>query len=187
MDFSSALAGVLPLLAFAIIDIFAGMRAAIISAIVIAALEAGWSWYSMGEVDSLTWISLGLVLVMGVISYRMKDARLFKFQPVVLAGVLVVVFAWFQWQGSPLLVQMMPKVAKLLSPERQAVMGDERMIKSMARLDFMMIGVFFAHGVLVAWSALRKSTLHWIIMRGVGIYVLIVVAILLNLLIAPTW
>jgi intracellular septation protein len=187
MDYSSTLAGILPLLAFAIIDIFAGMRAAIIAAIAIAFLEAGWSWYSMGEVDNITWISIGLILVMGAISFRMKDARLFKFQPVVLAGVLVIVFAWFQWQGSPLLVQMMPKVAKMLPPDKQALMTDERIIKSMARLDFIMIGVFLVHGMLVAWSALHKSTLHWIVMRGVGIYALMIMAVVLNLLIAPTW
>lgn len=184
MEFTSALAGILPLVVFAIVDIFAGMRTAVLAAILMAILEAGWSFYSFGEVDNITWISIGLILVMGAISLRMQDSRLFKFQPVVLAGVLVVTFAWFQWRGNPLLVQMMPKVVKLLPPDKQELLNDERVIKSMARLDFMMIGVFFLHGALVSWSALRKSTLHWIIMRGVGIYALMIMAVILNIAIS---
>jgi intracellular septation protein A len=183
MDFSSALVGFLPLIVFAIVDMFAGMRKAIIAAIIIAVGEAIWTWHAFGAVDPTTWISLGLVLLMGLISLRMQDARLFKLQPVMMAFVLVVTFSWFEWQGHPLLVQMMPKVGKLLSPEQQWIVSDERMIKSMARLDLLMIGVFLAHGALVAWSALRKSTLHWILMRGVGVYVLMGIAMLLNFLI----
>lgn len=180
MEYSAALAGILPLLVFAIVDIFAGMRAAILAAVVIAFLEAGWSWYTFGEIDNITWVSIGLIVVMGAISLRMKDSRLFKFQPVVLAAVFALTLSWFQFQGEPLLVQMMPKVAKLLSPEQQALVSDERMIKAMARLDLMMIGVFVVHGAMVAWSAMRKSTLHWIIVRGVGIYALMVVALIIN-------
>ncbi len=185
MDIGLAMAGILPLVVFAIVDIFAGMRTAIIAAIVIALLEAGWSWYRFGEVDNITWISIGLIVVMGLISLRMKDSRLFKFQPVVLAGVMVITFAWFQWRGDPLLVQMMPKVASFFSPEQQALMSDQRMINAMARLDLLMVGVFAVHGSLVAWSALRKSTMHWLIMRGVGIYVLMIFAVLINFMIAP--
>jgi intracellular septation protein A len=180
MDPTSALFGILPLVVFAVIDLFAGMRAAIVAAMIVALLEAGWSWYSFGEIDQLTWISIGLIFVMGGLSIWMKDSRLFKFQPVVLAGVMALVFSWYQWVGEPILVQFMPKFASLLSAEQQALLNDERMIKSMARLDLMMIGVFLIHGVMVAWSALRKSTLHWLIVRGVGIYALMLIAVLLN-------
>lgn len=183
MDLSSALVGFLPLIVFALVDVFFGMKSAIVAAIVIAIAEAAWSWHSFGEIDQMTWISLGLILVMGIISLRMRDARLFKFQPVVMAAVLALALVWFQWQGTPLLVQMMPKVAKLLPPDRQWIATDETIIKSMARLDFMMVAVFICHGALVAWSALHKSTVHWIIMRGLGIYVLMGLALMLNFLI----
>lgn len=172
MDVSSALVGFLPLIVFAVADIFFGMRKAVLAAIVVGLLEAGWSWYSFGEIDQTTWISLGLILIMGAISLKMNDARLFKFQPVVMALVFAVTLGWFQFKGTPLMVQMMPKVAKLFPAEQQEIATSPLMIEKMARLDLYMVVVFLAHGALVAWSALRKSTLHWIIMRGVGIYVL---------------
>jgi intracellular septation protein len=178
-----ALQGLLPLLVFAIVDIFAGMRTAIIAAILFALIEAGWSWYQFGEIDSVTWISLGLILLMGLISIRMQDARLFKFQPVVMALVLALALAWFEWQGNPLLVQMMPKVAALMPPEQQALLNDEGILKSMARMDLLMIPAFIAHAALVAWAAIRRSTIFWLIARGVGFYVLMGVALLANFLI----
>jgi intracellular septation protein A len=116
--------GLLPLIVFAVVDIVAGMRAAIIAAMIVACAEAVWSWYQFGEIDNITWLSLGLIFVMGLISIQMKDPRLFKFQPVVLAGVLAALLGWFQLRGEPVMVQMMPKVAALLPEEQRWVMSD---------------------------------------------------------------
>ena len=178
MTFDFALQGLLPLVVFAIVDIFAGMRAAIVAAIIFALLEAAWGWSHFGEVDKTTWISLGLILAMGLISIRMKDARLFKFQPVVMAGVLAATMAWFQWAGDPLLLQMLPKVKSLMPPDKQWILNDAMFMKRMAVVDLMMIFAFIAHGFIVAWAALRKGTIYWLIARGVGLYVLMAVALL---------
>jgi len=180
-----ALQGLLPLIVFALVDIFAGMRSAIAAAIVFALAEAAWSWHQFGEVDQITWLSLGLIVGMGVVSLRMQDSRLFKFQPVVMALILAGVLCWFEWQGQPLLVQMMPKVAALLPEEQRWTLSDPTVLKQMARLDLLMIPTFIAHAAIVAWAALRKSTLFWLIARGVGFYVLMFGALLLNIML-PT-
>jgi intracellular septation protein A len=177
-----AIMGLLPLIVFAIVDVFAGMRAAIIAAMVVASAEAAWSWYQFGEVDNVTWLSLGLIFVMGLVSIKMKDPRLFKFQPVVLAGVIAALLGWFQLRGQPLMVQMMPKVAALLPEEQRWVMSDPGTLERMARLDLMMIPTFIAHGAIVAWAALRKSTLFWLIARGAGIYLLMLLVVVINAL-----
>jgi hypothetical protein len=52
----------------------------------------------------------------------------------------------------------------------------------MARLDLMMIPTFIAHGAVVAWAALRKSTLFWLVVRGAGIYLLMLLVVVINAL-----
>jgi intracellular septation protein A len=182
MSFELALQGLLPLIVFAIVDIFASLNVAIAAAIAVACLEALWCWYRYGEVDQMTWISLALIMAMGLVSIRMKDARLFKFQPVVLAFVFAGTLAWFQWRGEPLLLKMLPKVVMLLPADQAWMASDEMVIKRMARLDLYLIGAFAAHGALVSWFALRKSTLHWVLSRALGFYVFAGMALLANLL-----
>ena len=177
-----ALFGLLPLIVFAVVDMFAGMRTAIAAAMVVALAEAFWSWTQFGEIDNVTWISLGLIVLMGLISIKMKDPLLFKFQPVVMALVLAAVLAWFQWQGRPLLVQFMPKIAPLLPEEQRAVMSNPMIVKQMGRLDLWMIPTFMAHAAVVAWAALRKSTIVWLFARGLGIYAMMIPVLLLNAL-----
>ena len=186
MNYAMALQGLLPLIVFAVVDMFANMRVAIISAIIFSVLEAVWGWYSYGEVDQTTWISLGLILAMGAVSIRMKSDKLFKFQPVAMGAVFAVTLGYFQLRGNPLMVQMMPKVAPLLPPENREQLMDPRMIALMARLDRSLIVVFMAHGSLVGWAAMKKSTMYWLIIRGVGFYVLLGLDLIVNMALGPT-
>ena len=184
MSLAFALQGLLPLIVFAIVDMFASMRTAIIAAIVVSVIEAGWGWYSYGEVDPTTWLSLGLILLMGLVSIRMRSDRLFKFQPVVMALVFAAVLGWYQFQGNPLMVQMMPKVAALLSEEQRELMKDQRFTEIMTRLDLLLIPAFLAHAALVAWAATRKTTMYWLVARGVGFYALAALAMLANVILS---
>lgn len=176
------LQGLLPLVVFALVDIFVGFRWAILAAMVCAVGEAALSWYMFHEIDRLTWLSLGLILVMGAVSYYLKSERLFKFQPVIMAAILAATMFYFQIFEQPLTVQMMPKIAPMLPVDRQHLMADSRMIESMGRMDALMIVAFVVHGALVAWSAIYKSTAVWLVMRGVGFYVLMALVILVNAL-----
>ncbi|MEI6833720.1 MAG: septation protein IspZ [bacterium] len=182
---SMALFGLLPLIVFAVVDLFAGMRAAILAAIIVAFAEAAWSWHQFGEIDNITWLSIGLIVAMGLVSIKMKDPVLFKFQPVVMALILAAVMAWFQWQGQPLMVQMMPKVAAMLPEEQRWTLNAPEIVENMRRLDLLMIPTFITHAAIVAWAALRRSTVFWLIARGVGFYVLLVMVSILNIFI-PT-
>jgi hypothetical protein len=174
------LQGILPLVVFALVDIFAGLRAALIAAIVFAVLEACWSYYTFGEIDHLTWVSLGLICVMGALSYKMKSDRLFKFQPVALGVIAALVFVYFRVTEAPLLLQLVPKVSLLLPPERRDLFESPQALAALNRLDLLMIAVLLIHSALVAWAAVRKSTMVWLIVRGVMLYVLMLLAVLLN-------
>ena len=180
---SIALYGLLPLIVFAVVDLLAGMRAAIVAAIVVAFAEAAWSWYQFGEIDNVTWLSIALIVVMGLISIKMKDPVLFKFQPVVMALILAAVMAWFQWRGEPLMLQMMPKVAALLPEDQRWTLSAPEIVEQMRRLDLLMIPTFIAHASVVAWAAMRKSTVFWLVARGLGFYALLATAFVFNLFI----
>lgn len=181
MNSLMALQGLLPLIVFAIVDIFAGVRTAIIAAIIFALIEAAWSYHAFGEVDRLTWISLGLVVVMGAIAFKMRSELLFKFQPVALAGFSAAALAYFHFFDTPLMLQMVPKIIPVLPEAQQKLIQDPRMIAMISRLDAMMIIVFVIHGVLVAWAAMHKSTLYWLVMRGAAFYALLAVVMLINM------
>jgi intracellular septation protein A len=180
MSLDLALQGLLPLIVFAIVDMFASMNVAIAAGMAMGLVEIVWSWYSFHEVDQTSWVSLGLILAMGLVSIRMKSDKLFKFQPVVMAVVFACTLGWFQIFGSPLLVQMMPKVAALLPEDRKWQMTDPVMIKYMSRLDLLLIGAFLAHGALVAWAAIRKTTAYWILARALGFYAIAGIALMIN-------
>ncbi len=185
MSLALMLQGILPLLVFAVVDIFASMRTALICAMVFAIAEACWGYYSFGEVDQLTWVSMGLVLAMGTISYYMKNDKLFKFQPVVLGLVTAGTLAYFQFKGNPLLVQMIPKILPLLPDNQKELVQNPNTLLLMARLDALLIGMFLIHAALVAWAAMYKTTLVWLLVRGVGLYVLLALTLLVHLLLGP--
>lgn len=177
-----ALQGLLPLIVFAIVDIFAGLRAGIVAAIIFALLEAGWSYHEFGEVDRLTWISLILIIVMGAIAFKMRSDRLFKFQPVVLSLFMSLALLYFQIFETPLMIQMLPKVRPMLPEANRAVTFEPRMIAMFVRVDAMMVVVFALHAALVAWAAMHRSTLYWLVMRGAALYGMMAVVLLLNLI-----
>ena len=68
--------GLLPLLAFVIVDTFLSMKAALITTVVMAVVEAIWTYFTFNELDSVTIFTLVSVLIMALISY--KNKRLFS-------------------------------------------------------------------------------------------------------------
>src|SRR5688572_376961 len=109
MNTSSLLLGILPLLVFVIVDSFTGLKYALVSAVVMALLEAALSLYFFGEIDIVTGFSFLLVLIMAATSYKTKSSLFIKFQPVILSAVIGLALLISYWMGKPLLVLMMTK------------------------------------------------------------------------------
>lgn len=84
MDINIILLGLLPLVAFAIIDSFFSLKAGLISAILLALAEIFYSFYQFGSLDSLTIISLVLVLLLAGCSFKTQNSLYIKLQPVLL-------------------------------------------------------------------------------------------------------
>lgn len=172
--------GLLPLIVFAIVDAYGNLKAALIAAVAVACLEIGMSYWIFGEIDKISWVSLGLIGVLAFVSLKMKSDKLFKFQPVVLSFVIVGVILYFKWFDNSIFVQMVDKMSPLVTPEQRAVMESDFYLKLMERMDLFAVAALMAHAAVTAWAAMRCSTIVWLLVRGVGIWVLLFVAVLAN-------
>ena len=78
MNSTTLLFGVLPLIAFVLIDSFAGLKAGIISALLFAVVEVAYSVVVYKKIDEITLGSLALVLIFGYLSYKSGSSFISK-------------------------------------------------------------------------------------------------------------
>ncbi len=185
MNSSSILLGILPLLLFVIVDSFSGVKAAIITALIVAAAEVGYSLYAFGEVDWITGLSFLLIVVLGGISYWKKTSIHFKLQPVILSLVFAVTFLVTYYMGKPILLEMMDKYQALLPEQAQQMLEVPIFRELMAKVTHYCGYAFIAHAALTAWAAFKLNNWWWIAMRGIGFYVFMLGAMFLARLTTP--
>lgn len=173
MSWGMLLQGILPLVVFAIVDIFAGVKWGVAAAMVIAAIEVGGTWWVSGEIDSTTVVSALLVIVLGGLSWWLDDPRFFKFQPVVLGVAMAGILAWYQWFDTPLMLKLMERQSIMVPPEMREMAANPVVREMISRVSGDLVWFFLIHAALVAWAALRMSTMWWLVIRGVGFYVLL--------------
>ena len=172
MNGESFLLGILPLLAFVVIDSFSGMKTALWSAIAFAILEVVYSLYMYHTLDELTIGSFVLVLIFAFFSYRSKKAIYFKMQPVALGVSFALAFCLFQWMGTPLLIVIFNKYQAMVPAEARAMLAQPNTQDMLGRASYYLGWGFLFHGGLVAYSALRMSNWWWLLLRGIGVYVM---------------
>ncbi len=170
-------AGILPLLAFVIMDSFLGIRAGLIAAIVLAIAEAIYTYITFGELDVVTLSSVLLVVVMAIVAFVKNKPIFFKFQPVILSvaiGFLLLITYWF---NHPLLYEMMIKYQSKLPPMAIEQLNNQAYVLLLKNSSHYLGYFFIAHGIVVAWSALKLSNWWWIIIRGIGFWIFMAMGI----------
>ena len=179
MNYSVIVFGVLPLLLFVIVDSLSGIKAALITAIVIAVAEACLSLYFFGSLDWLTLVSVILVIVLAIVAYLKKNALHFKMQPVVLSTIIGLVFLITFFVGRPLLYELAFKYREQFPPHF-SMMLLHPLMQQFLRLSSHYLGyAMLLHAFVTAWCAFKLSNWWWIAMRGVGFYLFSFVAMLL--------
>ena len=179
MSTTSLLIGIIPLIIFVIIDTFSGLKAALIAASIFAIIEAAASLYLFGEIDSVTIISVGLVLVLSAVSYIKQSSTFFKFQPVILStflgGALIVSSAISQ----PLLLTLALKYKAQFPPDMQLVL-ESPLLQKAFEIGTLYVGIaLLFHALLTGWAAIKLNKWWWVTLRVVGFYVLTFAATLL--------
>ncbi len=171
------LAGILPLLVFVIVDSLAGLKAATITAIIMALLEAGLSLYWFGEIDLVTGASVLLVLGLAYITYHKQTAIFIKFQPVILSFLMGAMLLVSYWMGKPLLLEMSLKYSSFFPPEAQARLSHPLFQRLMVETTWWGGWAMIAHAAVTAWAALKLSNWWWLAIRGIGFYVFTLLAV----------
>ena len=148
--------------AFKIFDIY------IATGVVIAATMAqiGWVWHRHGKVDTMLWVSLGLVVVFGGATLILHDETFIKWKPTILYWLFAVtLFGSAQFFGKNLIRAMLEKQVELPAT-------------LWSRLNYAWIGFFAVMGVVNLWVAFNFSTDTWVSFKlfgGMGLMIIFIV------------
>ncbi|MDP3513585.1 MAG: septation protein A [Sulfuritalea sp.] len=148
--------------AFKIFDIY------IATGVVIAATMAqiGWVWHRHGKVDTMLWVSLGLVVVFGGATLILHDETFIKWKPTILYWLFAVtLFGSAQFFGKNLIRAMLEKQVELPAA-------------LWSRLNYAWIGFFAVMGVVNLWVAFNFSTDTWVSFKlfgGMGLMIVFIV------------
>lgn len=151
--------GLLPVIAFTVIEEKYGTVAGIIAGMVFGVGEILWEIIAYRKVSAITWGGNALILVLGFISLKANEGIWFKLQPSIMEAVFSLVFIGSTLMGRPLLLALSEKQGQKITDSMRAFFPG---------LNFR-IGLFFAaHAALATWAAFYWSTSAWAILKGVG-------------------
>ena len=159
------LGGILPVVAFAVVEEVWGPKAGLVAGMVFGVGEILWEWRTQKKVQAVTWIGNGLLLGLGAVSIVSDEGYWFKLQPALLEGAMALALIGSHVLGKPLLLAM----ARKQMPPESLPAATRPVYEARLRGMNLRMGLFFAvHTVLAVWSALDWSTAAWALLKGVG-------------------
>lgn len=158
--------GLLPVIAFTVIEEKYGTVAGLVAGMVFGVGEISYELIKYKKVSLLTWIGNGMLLLLGAVSLISNDGIWFKMQPALFEyGFFIFLLgSWFL--KKPFLVIML---------EKQNPTAPDFLKKLMSGFTFRMSLFFLFHAVLATWAAFKWSTEAWAILKGVGLTVSMVI------------
>jgi len=140
-------------IAFKAFDIYVATAVVIVATLA----QIGWVWQRHRKVDTMLWVSLGLVVVFGGATLLLRDETFIKWKPTVLYWLFAVtLFASAQFFNKNLIRAMLSK-AEMNLPE-----------PLWARLNLAWAGFFAVMGALNLWVAFSFSTDTWVSFKLFG-------------------
>jgi len=173
--------GLLPLVAFAVLDSFAGIKSGCAAAVILALAEIFVMRRITGDWDPVSFAAAVLIIILGWVSIRMNNSVYFKFQPVVVAVLLALLISVVQFSSTPVVYRYLPLIEQALPAAVKPLLDDRNFLAVVNSLFNWVIWLILIHGALIAYAALRCSTLTWIIIRGAGFWILGAVMLLMQL------
>ncbi|MBC7466180.1 MAG: septation protein IspZ [Bdellovibrio sp.] len=158
--------GLLPVIAFTLIEEKYGTIAGLIAGMVFGAGEIIYEIIKYKKVSTITWIGNGMLLGLGAISLVSSEGIWFKLQPAILEFGFFI-FLLGSWVMKKPFMQMMIEKQNPTAPE----FLKQRMSGMTLRLSFF----FLAHAILATWAAFKWSSEAWALLKGVGLTVSMIV------------
>lgn len=163
--------GLLPVIAFTVIEEMYGVVAGLIAGMIFGCGEICFELYKYKKIQKITLIGNGLLIGLGLVSLLSAEGIWFKLQPAIMEAVFAVVLGASVILKKPLLVFL---------AEQQGHQFPE-IIKSKMTGITIRISLFFAvHAVLATWAALEWSTTNWALLKGVGLTVSFIVYLIIE-------
>lgn len=158
--------GLLPVIAFTVIEEKYGPQAGLIAGLIFGVGEIIYELARYKKVSQITWIGNGLLLGLGLISLFFNDGIWFKLQPAIMEFGMFV-FLLGSWAlKKPFLKIMVEKQ----NPEIPQIMKD-----SLSGITFRMALFFLAHAIIATYAAFYWSTEAWAVLKGIGLTVSMIV------------
>ena len=137
-------------------------------AIVATFAQIGWVWMRHGKVDTMLWVSLGLIVVFGGATLWLHDATFIKWKPTVLYWLFAITLLVSDYMFNKNLISAMMKgQVKLPSPVWR-------------RLNWSWVLFFVSMGVLNLYVAFNYSESTWVNFKLFGFMGLMLVFIVLQ-------
>jgi intracellular septation protein len=166
--------GLLPVIAFTVIEEKWGTIAGLVAGMVFGLGEIIYELIKHKKVSLITWIGNGLLLGLGAISLISEDGIWFKLQPALFEYGFFVFLAGSWLLKKPFLVLMLEKQNPTAPDLKQRMSG----------MTFRLGLFFLAHGLLATWAAFYWSTESWALLKGVGLTVSMIVYMALEIVVA---
>jgi len=158
--------GLLPVIAFTVIEEKYGVIAGLIAGMIFGVGEIVFEVIRHRKVATMTWVGNGLLLILGGISLLSSEGLWFKLQPALIEGA----FALALWTSC-----LLKKPLLVVMAEKQGQVFTDIVKRKMTGITWR-TGVFFAvHTGLAVWAAIDWSTTNWALLKGVGLTVSFIV------------
>lgn len=137
-------------------------------AIVATFVQIGWVWMRHGKVDTMLWVSLGLIVVFGGATLWLHDATFIKWKPTVLYWLFAVTLLVSDYVFNKNIISVMMK-------------GQVKLPASVwRRLNLSWVLFFVSMGVLNLYVAFNYSESTWVNFKLFGFMGLMLVFIVLQ-------
>jgi intracellular septation protein A len=184
---SAFLYGLVPLLIFVLIDTFAGVRTALVLAFTAALSEAWIIHAKTGEWDALSFVAAALIAVLGLITIKTNDRRYVKFQPAILSLLMAVFLAYIQLSSAPLIYRYRDLFLAMSPPQVKEYLEFPGFLEVLNFFVNWVIGLFVLNAACIAYTAVYCRTITWLLMRGIGFWVLAAVMLIVQLVYIYLW
>jgi intracellular septation protein len=164
--------GLLPLIAFTVIESYYGIIAGLIAGMIFGCGEIIFELVKYKKVQTITWIGNGLLIGLGAISLISTDGIWFKLQPALFEFGFFI-FLLGSW--------IMKKPFMKLMIEKQNPTAPDFLKNAMSGITFRLSFFFLIHAVIATYAALYWSTEAWAILKGVGLTVSMVLYMVIEM------
>lgn len=145
-----------PVILFFVAYKFADIYVATAVAIGATVAQIAWVWFRHRKVDTMLWVSLGLIAVLGGMTLALRDETFIKIKPTIIYGIFGVVLAVGLAMGRSLIALVFDQVLELTE-------------EGWRRLTLRWMAFFFAMAALneIVWRT--QTTDFWVAFKLFGV------------------